>query len=83
VCGLALAKRAWFHKLRNDPIDRIREQYGEIICADDMFWDQRRNAAYATLIELAEPVAIDAFLVDKRDRRGWVSITPRQLTLAF
>jgi hypothetical protein len=72
-----------FGRQIHEPIDRIRAAYGETICADEDFWRQRREAAYATLIELAEPVAIDAFPCSKRDRRGWVALTPPQLSLAF
>jgi hypothetical protein len=83
VCGLVLATRALFFNLHHEPIDRIRAQYGETICADDNFWDQRRRATYATLIELREPVSINDFSCNKRDRRGWVALTPPQLSLAF
>ena len=81
VCALALTKHAWFFELHHKPIDSIREEYGGLICADDTFWEQRRDASYATLIELAEPTSIEAFPVFKRDRRGWVALTPTQLTL--
>jgi hypothetical protein len=83
ICGLAIASRALFFDLQHDPITRIREQYGSAICADDRFWEEKRDASYATLIDLAEPVTIADFPCDKRDRRGWVALTPRQLTLAL
>jgi hypothetical protein len=83
VCGLALAKQTWFFDLHRQPIGIIREQYGEPICADDAFWEQKRDAAYATLIELAEPVSIEAMPCNKKDRRGWVSLTPLQFSLDF
>jgi ASC-1-like (ASCH) protein len=83
VCGLVLAKQTWFFDLHHLPIETIREQYGESICADDAFWALKRDAAYATLIELAEPVSIDAIPCKKRDRRGWVALTPPQMSLAF
>jgi hypothetical protein len=83
VCGLALAKQAWFYELHHQPIDSIREKYGDTICADDSFWETKRDAQYATLIELAEPISIDAMHCYKRDRRGWVALTAPQLSLAF
>lgn len=81
ICGLAIARRAWFYDLAHEPLDRIRESYGKSICADDLFWERRRNASYATLIELSETVGIDPFPCAKRDRRGWVSLRSHQLTL--
>jgi hypothetical protein len=83
VCGLVLAKQTWFFDLHHQPIQTIREQYSGAICADDAFWGLKRGAAYATLIELAEPVSIDAIPCNKRDRRGWVALTPPQMSLAF
>jgi hypothetical protein len=76
-------KRAWFYELDKQVFARIRKTYGSTICADDEFWRHRRNASYATLIELAEPTAIPATPCDKRDRRGWVSLRSRQLPLGI
>jgi hypothetical protein len=83
ICGLALAKQARFYDLANDSLDSLKQRYGAPICADDEFWESRRDAAYATLIELSEPASIDPLLCDKRDRRGWVSLRSRQMTFAF
>lgn len=83
VCGLVLAKQTWFFDLHFQPIDTIRERYGDPICADDAFWELKRGAAYATLIELAEPISIGAIPCNKKDRRGWVALTPPQMSLAF
>jgi hypothetical protein len=81
ICGLVLAKRAWFYELDKQVLAGIRKTYDSTICADDEFWRSRRNASYATLIELAEPTAIPATPCDKRDRRGWVTLRLRQLPL--
>ena len=83
ICGLTLARRTLFFDLHYQPITHIRDKYGSAICADDTFWDQRRHACYATLIELAESVAIADFPCNKRDRRGWVALTPQQLSLGL
>ena len=83
ISGLVLAKQAWFYELHHRPIDSIREQFGNAIRADDSFWETKRDAQYATLIELAEPISIYGMLCSKRDRRGWVALTPPQLSLAF
>jgi hypothetical protein len=83
VRGLALAKEAWFFDLHHRSIETIRRQYYRPICADDEFWEQKRGASYATLIELAEAVSIGAIPFSKRDRRGWVSLTSPQMSLAF
>lgn len=83
ICGLALAKRIWCYDLVAEPIGRIRDRFGAGICADDEFWVSRADALYATLIELDLPASIAPVRCDKRDRRGWVSLRSRQLTLNF
>jgi hypothetical protein len=81
ICGLVLARHAWFYELDKSIFNRIREDYGKTICADEVFWHSRRNASYVTLIDLAEPMAIPPTPCAKRDRRGWVPLRPRQLPL--
>lgn len=83
ICGLSLVRRAWYYDLISEPIERIRNQYGSAIHADDAFWTSRADAHYATLIELDETVTIPPVQCDKRDRRGWVSLRSRQLTFDF
>ncbi|MBD9627989.1 ASCH domain-containing protein [Ensifer sp. ENS06] len=81
VCGIALASRIWFFDLDNEPIEAIRQQYGGAILADDEFWLQKEESSFATLIELTNPTSIEPLAFDKRDRRGWVSLRPRQMEL--
>jgi hypothetical protein len=81
VCGLVLAESAWFFDLAYEPLDRIRIRHGDMILADDGFWDQKRSAQYATLIQLRSPATLEPFTCHKRDRRGWVPLNPRQYEL--
>lgn len=83
ICGIALARRTWCYHLVTEPIDRIRNRFGRGICADDAFWTSRVDALYATLIELDAPTSIAPVTWEKRDRRGWVSLRSRQMTLDF
>jgi hypothetical protein len=83
ICGIVLAKRAWFYELNKQVLAGIRKTYGGTICADAEFWRHRRDASYATLIELAEPTAIPATPCNKRDRRGWVPLRTRQMPLGI
>lgn len=83
VCGVALAKRAFFYDLAYEPIDRIRLMHGHAICASPDFWEEKRDSSYVTLIELDHQTSIDAIPLKKSDRRGWVSLGSRQLGMAF
>lgn len=83
IRGLSLASRTWFFDLDHDSLEGIKARYAEAICADDAFWQDRRDTSYATLIQLDQTTAIGPVRCDKRDRRGWVSIRPRQMAFAF
>lgn len=83
IRGLVLARRTWFYDLGAEPLDRIRDRFGAGIGADETFWAERADALYATLIELGVPAAVAPIQCDKRDRRGWVALRSRQLTLNF
>jgi hypothetical protein len=81
VCGVVLARRIWYFDLDNEPIDAIRDTFGAAILAAPEFWSEKEAASFATLIELENPSAIEPLPFVKRDRRGWVSLRPRQLEL--
>jgi hypothetical protein len=83
ICGIALARHAWFYDLVAEPVDRIRARFGVGICGDDAFWTARSDALYATLIELDSAASIGPVSCDKRDRRGWVSLRSRQMMFDF
>ncbi|NTA18889.1 ASCH domain-containing protein [Agrobacterium tumefaciens] len=81
ICGVVLASRIWYFDLDIEPIDAIRRTYGHSILADDSFWLAKEDSSFATLIELERPSAIEPLDFEKRDRRGWVSLRPRQMDL--
>jgi hypothetical protein len=83
ICGLARVRRAWFYDLSLQPLTYIRDTFGEGIGAGEDFWAARCDAAFATLIELTDPIAIDPVACGKRDRRGWVSLRDRQMAFSF
>lgn len=83
VIGIALAKNVWCYDLAFEPIDSIRDRFGEDIRANEAFWSSRSDALYATLIEIDEPAAIDPMNSNKRDRRGWVTLRNWQLGFDF
>lgn len=55
-------------------IDKIRAQYGKDICADDDFWELKKNAKYATLIFVADPKTVEPFKVYKSDRSAFKTV---------
>lgn len=83
IRGVALAQRIWFFDLSSAPIRTLRERFGRGICADEAFWDSKHDAAFATIIEIAEPASIPPLGCDKRDRRGWVTLRSRHSQLSL
>jgi hypothetical protein len=48
----------------------------ELCIEDEKFWEDRRDAQFATLMRLGSVLSIEPLAVDKRDRRSWVVLTP-------
>ena len=83
ICGVALAQRTWCFDLSALPIETLRERFAIGIRASDRFWDDNRNAMFATIIQLAEPIEFAPLSCRKRDRRGWVTLRSRQSQLSL
>ncbi|HJU19290.1 MAG TPA: hypothetical protein VJ770_22785 [Stellaceae bacterium] len=85
IVGIACATRTWCLPVNAATLSEIRRSFGERIGApDDAFWEARRGTNFATLIELAEVTRVATPIsCDKRDRRGWVTLRPRQLSLGL
>ena len=81
IRGIALAHRIWSYDLKTVSLGEIKERFGTGICGDDLYWDSRTDALYATLIELDATLSIPAARCNKRDRRGWVSLRSHELAL--
>lgn len=74
VIGLALAKSIRFYRLSPEVLADIRRKFArQLFAQDEDFWQARAEKLYATLIELGDPVHIQPFSVEKRDRQGWVT----------
>lgn len=81
VCGMALVDKVRFFDLTYEPIERIKEAFGDRICAGEDFWGLKQSAQYATILQITQAIAVDPFGCEKRDRRGWVALRSRQLEL--
>lgn len=53
-------------------LSEMSQNYSSQICANDDFWQMRRDKNYATLIWVDKPKLISPTKVDKHDKRGWV-----------
>lgn len=64
----------FFEDLSEKQVEGIRAQYGKDICAEDDFWERKKNAKYATLIYVKEPREITPFKVYKNDRSAFKTV---------
>lgn len=73
IAGVCLVDKVWFYNLTPGSVKEIKERFGKGICpADSSFWDERRDAAYCSLIWVKSYRTLDDVPVQKSDRRGWV-----------
>lgn len=72
VVGLCTVSDVWDYRLTPSTLHEIKDRFGPAICAQDGFWEDRRDAAFATLMRIEGAIPLPDLAVPKRDRRGWV-----------
>jgi hypothetical protein len=72
VVGLCTVSDVWDYKLTSGTLIEIKDRFGPAICAPEGFWEDRREAAFATLMRIDGAVPLPDLAVPKKDRRGWV-----------
>lgn len=77
IVGWCRAGTVWNYEL--DPASwlEIRDRFSPALRAQDDFWESRRAAQFATLIQVHDVHEVIPTRVDKRDRRGWVVLADR------
>jgi hypothetical protein len=76
VVGVAEVGRTWFYRLDPASWTTIRHEFTDALCAQDpAFWESRRHASFATLMQVARVRPIPPLSWPKQDRRGWVVLT--------
>ncbi len=75
VVGMCTVTAVWDYRLTPTTWAEIKQQFGPAICAQEGFWEERSEAAYATLMTVADAHELPAIHVPKRDRRGWVVLS--------
>ena len=79
VVALCRAANVWSYRLQSKSWREIRNEFAHAMCADDPeFWNARMEAAYATLIRLANVRPLPPLPFAKSDRRGWVVLSGAQ-----
>jgi ASC-1-like (ASCH) protein len=52
----------------------IKEKYNDRLLIDDEFWEEKRDAKYATLVDIDSLLPLPKFRINKTSRAGWVTI---------
>jgi hypothetical protein len=75
IVGIAEAAEATSYQIDRAGLEGIRGAFGQALCIDgEEFWDSKKNACYATLIQLSSVAATNHIECEKRDKRGWVTL---------
>ena len=74
VVGFCRVSNVWFYRIIPDTWAEI-ERFASALCMDDSeFWQSKKAASYATLMQVEGVTRVVEFDVDKIDPRGWVVI---------
>lgn len=78
VVGVCVVEQTWYFELDAQRVAAIRKKFGKAMRADTTaFWTQRKDATFASLMEIREVRALPVPLqCPKKDRRGWVVLRP-------
>jgi hypothetical protein len=75
IVGIAEAAEASSYQLDNEGLAGIRTAFGQALCIEgEEFWDAKKGACYATLIQLSMVSLTERIDCEKRDKRGWVTL---------
>jgi len=72
IVGLCTVTDVWDYRLTPSTMSEIQNRFGRAICPQDGFWEDRRDAAFATLMRVDDARPLPDLVIPKRDRRGWV-----------
>lgn len=74
VCGICRVAHVWFYRLDPSTWSEI-QRYADKICMDDSaFWEKKKAASFATLMQVENVQRLEEFEIDKYDPRGWVVV---------
>ena len=77
VIGICKISAVWFYQLDRKSWSTLRKEFADALCAQDSeFWQQRKHASFATLMQIKSVKQIPPVDFPKTDRRGWVMLRP-------
>jgi ASC-1-like (ASCH) protein len=79
IVGVCFARKVFsFSNVDEELLSSIKERFANDIASeiDPEFWKNRSHSKFISLIELDKVLYIEKVLCHKKDRRGWVVLTP-------
>lgn len=73
VCDVGIV---WNYNLDPTSWDKLRRDFADSLRLQASFWEEKRQARYATLLTIVASRRIDPIGYRKKDRRGWVVLKP-------
>jgi ASC-1-like (ASCH) protein len=67
-----------FENLTPRRILEIKQQYNNLICGSEQFWQEKLYCRYACLVWLENVKRIEPFFIEKKDWRAWVMLTEKE-----
>jgi hypothetical protein len=76
IVGICQIMHAWSYELDAAAWNTLKTQHARALCIQSpAFWEQKRHANYATLMQVRHPRALEsAIAFVKSDRRGWLTL---------
>lgn len=72
VVGYFTIKEVLFFDLTLEAIENIKAKYNKELCAEDTFWEQKKDSRYATLIKIEKLVKLKPFSISKKGMQTWI-----------
>jgi len=86
IVAIGEVSDVWYFHLDKKSFAEIKKNYSDLLCIEDpIFWETKKFAEYATIINLKNIKKIEPININKKDRRGWLIISKNknQFELSF
>ena len=76
VCATAMISAVkHFEKLTPKQILKLKEQYNQLICGSDEYWQSKAESNFGFFIWLDKVRSIEPVKINKKDMRAWVILS--------
>ncbi len=72
IVGYFTIKDVLFFDLKIFSINEIKAKYNSQLCVDEIFWDNKKNSNYATLIIIDKIFKLKPFHINKKGMQTWI-----------